>query len=434
MAITQKELGRRLKAARKNRGRTQEEVAGQLEIPRTAVVEIEAGRRAVGSLELSKLALLYGRAVEDFLRAEGFDEDPVLALFRATPQAAEDHAFVEALHEQARLCRQAHRLERLLGWGTGSSLAMSYSLDPPATRWDAVCQGRWLAGQERRRLDLGVSSLRGIAEVLRGEGVRVAEVPMPDEVSGVFLHGRELGSVVLINTDHPRVRRLFSCAHEYCHLLADRDRPGGISRRSMCEELWEVRANAFATHFLMPEEGVRSALRSLGKGLASRHVHEVYGNEVHGNEAEGGEGAASFVAEAVPVHKRLPTGSQEIQVHDVVAVAHRFGVSYLAALFHLRNLKLVTKDRFETLQAREEAARKLRRALWKQTEEEEEEERWTLAQQILTLALEAHRREEISRRKLLQFSEELGVSREDLEAVLEAEGCRDEPVDVHEPR
>ena len=53
------QLGDRLRDARNYLGLTQEEVAAALSIPRTALTDIEGGRRRVEALELARLAKLY---------------------------------------------------------------------------------------------------------------------------------------------------------------------------------------------------------------------------------------------------------------------------------------------------------------------------------------------------------------------------------------
>lgn len=63
-------LARRLKEAREYLGLSQEYVSQQTRIPRPAISEIEAGRRRVESLELKRLAALYGRPLAYFLRDE----------------------------------------------------------------------------------------------------------------------------------------------------------------------------------------------------------------------------------------------------------------------------------------------------------------------------------------------------------------------------
>jgi len=61
-----KRLGERLRDARNYLGLKQEEVATYLNIPRTALTDMESGRRKVEALELTKLAKLYKQPVNFF--------------------------------------------------------------------------------------------------------------------------------------------------------------------------------------------------------------------------------------------------------------------------------------------------------------------------------------------------------------------------------
>jgi transcriptional regulator with XRE-family HTH domain len=63
-------LGSRLREAREYIGLKQEEVGRHLGIPRTAVSEMESGKRGVSALELKKLARLYQRPVAWFTGEE----------------------------------------------------------------------------------------------------------------------------------------------------------------------------------------------------------------------------------------------------------------------------------------------------------------------------------------------------------------------------
>jgi transcriptional regulator with XRE-family HTH domain len=60
------QLGDRLRDARNYLGLTQEEVAAYLNIQRTALTDIEGGRRRVEALELARLAKLYRQPVSYF--------------------------------------------------------------------------------------------------------------------------------------------------------------------------------------------------------------------------------------------------------------------------------------------------------------------------------------------------------------------------------
>jgi Zn-dependent peptidase ImmA (M78 family)/DNA-binding XRE family transcriptional regulator len=396
------ELAGRLRRARENAGLTQETVADAIGVPRTSIVQMEAGKRAVSSLELEKLARLFGRGIEDFVGESPFVDDPVAVLLRIAPGVANGGELATDLRKLANLAREATQLEELLGIQVTRSTSPRYEFRTPSARWEAVRQGKALALEERRRISLGDSPIHEIAEIARSQGIRTTEASMPTNISGLFFHRPDTGPVIVVNADEVMPRRAFSHAHEYCHSLADRERVGTVSRRENSEELAEVRANAFAAHFLMPEEGVKSFLRGvLGKGEPSRQNQEVFG-----------EGVAP-----VAVQSRARAGSQELQVHDVVRLAQYFGVSYEAALFHLLNLNLLARDRFDSLRAQSSLAKSLRRAL----QLPDYEHRRNLAEQIISLALEAHRRDLISKRKVLELSIQVGANPGDVEDALLAE-------------
>jgi transcriptional regulator with XRE-family HTH domain len=61
-----KSLAGRLKEAREYLNLSQEEVARQVSLPRTAISQIESGQRRVEALELKKLAEIYERPVAFF--------------------------------------------------------------------------------------------------------------------------------------------------------------------------------------------------------------------------------------------------------------------------------------------------------------------------------------------------------------------------------
>ena len=64
------ELARRLKEAREYLDLSQDEVARELGLPRTAITLIESGQRKVDALELQQLARLYERPVGYFTGEE----------------------------------------------------------------------------------------------------------------------------------------------------------------------------------------------------------------------------------------------------------------------------------------------------------------------------------------------------------------------------
>ncbi len=416
MAITQEELARRLKAARENAGLTQQGVAEEIGITRLAVLRIEAGKRAVNSLELAEMAQLYGRGLGEFFVEGPFEDDPLVALFRAAPEYEDDPDLRRELLKCVDLCREAANLERLLSLSSSQALVVSYGSTAPSTRWEAISQGRRLAEQERNRLDLGTSPIREIAEIIARQGVRVTEYGMPDAVSGIFFHKQDLGFAIVVNERHSRTRQMFSYAHEYCHLLADRERPGGISHAGNRNDLSEVRANAFAVHFLAPEPGVRTLLSSLGKGESARQNLEIYDE-----------------GDSVPAQKRMPAGSQELRVHEVVIMSRYFGVSYEAMLYQLLNLRILRKGaKFDALMEQKESAPSIRRTLRLSDFDDESRRNLPdpLTEQLLSLGIEAYRREEISRGKLFELAEKVDVGRDEIEEMLRYLRLSWEPLEV----
>jgi hypothetical protein len=158
-----------------------------------------------------------------------------------------------------------------------------------------------------------------------------------------------------------------------------------VSRAENRDELSEVRANAFAAAFLMPENGVRAFVRALGKGEPSRSVLQAFDE-----------------TEAVGAQKRIEARSQEVQVYDVVHLAHHFGVSFEMALYRLLNLKLISEEEHKQLAEQRELANTLRRYFGPE-EQEGAPGRREFRHQLLVLALEAFRREAISRGKLKEL-------------------------------
>ena len=61
-----RQLGNRLREARKYLGLKQEDVATYLKIPRTALTDIENGQRKVEAMELTRIAKLYRQPVSYF--------------------------------------------------------------------------------------------------------------------------------------------------------------------------------------------------------------------------------------------------------------------------------------------------------------------------------------------------------------------------------
>lgn len=407
MPITQKELARRIRSAREACGLTQGQVADTLDVSRPTVAQIEAGNRAVSSLELDELAHLFGRDIREFVAQDFLETDSLAALFRAQPDVLSEPAVADALRDCVALGREITSLERLIGIDGGGAATASYDLPPANNRWEAIQQGERLATEERRRLGLGDAAIPDLTELLETQGIRTGVLDLPSDVSGLTLNDPKVGLFVVANRIQHVLRRRFSFAHEYAHVLADRERFGLVSRSSERDNLVEVRANAFAASFLMPENGVKQFVASLGKGKPSRSHSDVIG-------------VVSDEYESLEVEGRTSPGSQTIQLYDVVRLAHHFGVSRIAALYRLRNLKIISRPDFEKLKELDDVGRGKQLAEHLGLPEPDHAEvREQFQHRILGLALEAFRREEISRGKLDELASMLGFNRDRLVSLLE---------------
>lgn len=315
MALTRKQIGKRLRDVRESIGFTQAQVARRLRIHRPTVTEIEAGRRAVSSEELYRFSELYATPVAELLA----DPSPTVAsaievLYRR--EGAERPETQVAIRAFIERCRAEHELEELLEFPARSDARPGYRAAAPTSKWEAIGQGTGLAEQERRRLDLGNEPLRSVPELLERQGVTIGPLTAADgdELDGFYLETEELGPCIAVNPQHDDwtgFRAAFTAAHEYAHWLL-RDRQVEVfAFKKGTDDLLEVRANAFAAAFLMPEAGVRDYLAS--HGLLSG-------------------GVVSHLSQG-----------------DVVRAMSHFGVSRPALLYRLQNLRLITEGTREEL-------------------------------------------------------------------------------------
>ena len=104
-------LGKRLKEAREYVGVTQEEAAAHLKVRRSAISEMEAGKRGVGALEMKSLAALYGRPTAWFTgEVEPSVSEDVAFLARTVSDLSENDrgelaSFAEFLRSRSKVAR-----------------------------------------------------------------------------------------------------------------------------------------------------------------------------------------------------------------------------------------------------------------------------------------------------------------------------------------
>ena len=393
MPITQLELGRRLRSARKASHITQAKAAEALRVSRSAVSQMETGQRSVSGLELHRLAQLYQRDVRDFLVDRFEEASPVTAMFRAHPELRDSPSAMQSLRRCGELHRELVNLREVMGRTRRPSAIPRYSMSTPKSKWNAVQQGQAAAEDERRRLDLGIAPLPDVTDLLGAQGIGTALMDMDDEISGLTLIGADGNVLVAANRTHHILRRRFSFAHEYAHVLLDRERKAIMSRVSDRTSLMEVRANAYAAAFLMPAEGVRSYVDALSKGLPSRPTADVFDEDA-----------------ATRVEGRVSARAQDLQLHDVVRMAHHFGVSCAAMLYRLKGLRFLTDEERGRLAEQDSAGySKTLRGFLGLSEPDGSAGQERVRATFLASAIEAYVRGRITRRKLDELGRMVGV-------------------------
>ena len=378
MTLTKEAVGQRLKEVRENLRLTQEEAAKIIGLERTAVIKIEKGTRAVSSTELARFARLYRRDLSELLTETPLQEDPFVLLGRIAENEAPDGQGQVGLALER--LKEAVRLEGFLG-GSPRSHPPAYQLDAPRNYDEAFEQGKDAAVMERRRLSLGNDALPDAAEIIAAQGIWTASVPLPEKMSGLFVEHARYGLAIFVNQSHRHARRRFSYAHEYAHALLDRGRASEPTSIDNARTFIEKRANAFASELLMPADGVLEALERMHKGgpsRASSWTYDIFSNLYVHDET------------------RHDPSALHIHMQDVAFLAHEFRVSYEMATIRLKDLDCIRKPTLDNLLENKENGRDFMRAL-RLFDPEDDDTQPYLARQLVGLAMEAFRRDKISR-------------------------------------
>ncbi|MCK4505115.1 MAG: ImmA/IrrE family metallo-endopeptidase [Candidatus Aegiribacteria sp.] len=397
------ELGKRIQEFRKKFGKTQDDVAKWLGVSRATVAQIELGNRDVNSVELERIADYFGCDPLVF-----FEEGPVIAdalgiLFRANAGLRDSDELRECVSDCLKLGREVANLRRILDIDSGFDSAVQYELKVLSNKWEAVEQGNAIAAQERRRLELGNLPITDLVKLLENQGICTGQHVMPKDVSGFTILDNSSGAFIYVNKENIGVRKRFSYAHEYGHVIMDNDRTVLVSRFSERNDLIEVRANAFAASFLVPEDGCHEMIRKFGKGAAAREEVTVYDEE-----------------DSVTINKRNIKSDQAIQLYDAARLAFYFGVSLRSMIYRLKNLKYISRNELDILLMEESGFAGFHfKELMKENDKGNRlDEPDLFGFTVNSLALEAYRRNEISKGKCLELNRLVGIKHDDVAPIL----------------
>lgn len=161
----------------------------------------------------------------------------------------------------------------------------------------------------RSTLQLSLTEPINVKTVLRLLDVITAYRPLSDTLYGLSLKSADGRSrFMLVNSNSTRGRQHFTVAHELYHLYFDENPQPHFCKEGQLDES-ERAANMFARAFLMPRAGVMKAIP----------------DDV------------------------LATG--QMSLTTVLNLESLFGVSHMAMLIRLKELKLITSSIFEKYQA-----------------------------------------------------------------------------------
>ena len=355
-----KYIGQRIKSARMNSGLSQDELAKKLDVHRPTISQIESGKRAVDTVELVALSRILEQPLSFFVELNPDTqtaEDELNILYRADDISESDKPVID---DFIRLCKDYAEIEKFSG----------IEKDTPFPLWkksvrtkpQAIQDGEKAAISLRKLLDLGTSPVKDLSSILENYGIKVFFRSLQSSKAwGFSVSSKELGHCIFVNTACVRSRQLFTLAHELGHLYMDQkhtvtmfsehDSPNS-TRQYGNTNLLEVRANAFAAAFLIPED-------EIGELLDNVHY----------------------------------TDKKYITPHIIRYLCSYFGVSYPAMVYRLHNLDYFGKGKCEEL---------LKNPI-RVSSDHSELQPASLPERYITLALEAYRSMKISIGKLADY-------------------------------
>ncbi|MCL5985439.1 MAG: ImmA/IrrE family metallo-endopeptidase [Actinobacteria bacterium] len=192
-----------------------------------------------------------------------------------------------------------------------------------------------------------------------------------------------MGGCILINSNASFGKQLFSLAHEYAHFIFHKEQLGIISFDKEKNTSDESLADHFASDFLMPEEA----------------VNDIFNIRIRNRK--------------------------DLTPEDVIYFAEYFGVSFLAMIYRLNNLKLLSNGMKEKF-IKETSVTAVRRSMWIS---EPEKGRFKFPSLYIHLCLKAYQQNKITTSKLAEFLEIPLYQAMELGRKIK-QGTQDDPVNV----
>ena len=259
MTFTAHGFAQKLQNLRESFDNTFDQISIATGIEAEKLLSLEAGKSTPTGDEVLILADFFKQEFSWLIEDEKTNPDENATLLLRSEggrlAASDRHAIAEFLH----LCKSQTLLEEILE-------TRSHTTDFNFTVRGSFYKGHGVDCARAFRKETGLPQNAVVPDIyqwLRKAGFRVFRRALPDSpISGLYIRHPYAGRCILINYTEDIYRQRFSAAHETGHALLDIDKPYNISDSTdfSSRDLVEIRANSFASNFLIPPE----LLTSLG--------------------------------------------------------------------------------------------------------------------------------------------------------------------------
>lgn len=352
MESPKKILGGRIRRSRKSLRITQRELANQMGFgsPET-ISQIETGERELKAWELSKLAKILSVNLSTLLEIEEPEGQPLI-LWRQIPLVNKERKEKDFLQR----CRQYATLEELSGYTCTEEFPQKKVTPDQITSY-FFRYAEIIAQEIRREFDLGDKPALNLEHVLQERyQVKVWYDEIEDGSAASTIGS--FGPAILMNRKESPWRRNYNFAHEVFHLITWNSIKPTIFEEN--PDLWEKvekAADVFASCLLLPGDSVTTEFE---KSLVD----------------------------------------SKISFGDLVGIARKFGVSTMALLYRLANLRLVKREKVEVL---------LQNELFRSIDKSSMAPCWwnppKIPERFVRLAFLAYQKGKLSKTKLSQLME-----------------------------
>ena len=246
-------LGTRLRISREELGLTQDALSKAVHLSAEFISLLELDKRAPSLETLKNLAAFFQKDMSYFLETKATPKEKLFEL------EGEDKRIKAGLMKFYDTCREFIELEDVLG------------LRPELAPFYSTASAEDIAFTERNRLGLGNEPIKNIFSLLEGNGLHIIRQSLSEEsnISGIFIFFElEQSAFTFIRSNHSRDHQVFIAAHEYFHLLKDRNVLVISDNHDVFVEEYlplyhprEKLAFTFALNFLMPRQKVKDIIR-----------------------------------------------------------------------------------------------------------------------------------------------------------------------------